>query len=655
MIFLCCWGSIVLKGQSITSVTTSSNPVYAGGTSLRVTISGSNTNFTTGSTTFATVTSNLGQLYTSIDHSVTTSTNLEILTYIPCGVCGSVDLSVTTAADGQLFYNNAFQVVCPQLNPLQPNTGAAGQSLSVGISGTNLNFTQGSQLWISLYNPSSNEYLQPSQYTIENADSATVNLNIPTNTCGGTFDLTVSGSNACFTSLPNAFTITGSTQGQITQVNPDTIQVGQTLPVGISGTSMNFTQGSITVFFRDAQTGRAFYPNSLPIVHNTDSFTVSFTPPSGMCEGDYDVCVRNSNTCLSCLDSALYVVNSTPPISITGVTTNPAPPIPGAPLEVTISGTNLSFLAGSNTYFNLVSNTTGHNVGTYNQRPNPANPNEIIASFNYLPVACGSFDLDVYQYNGCNNSTINYPNAVVVNSFLNPIIYSAVPVPSTTSGQLKLRLAGTDIDFSQGSSTLTARLVHPTNGTVIPAQSISSLWTSSWGLVEFTVPSTVCGDFILEFNNVSTGCGGTTTITYSRLVSVNALNCHTPTNTSPGGHTPAGGDTHSQSPLQAGGSKVTTSTEEANLLNQADLNKALQVKVFPNPMQQYTNILIQGEGQTNMTFVLYDLLGQVVQQKEIVTNETLTLQREQLPAGMYLYQVLDATGASLQVGKLEMQ
>lgn len=655
MIFLCCWGSVLLKGQSITSVTPNQNPIV-GNTTLRVSISGSGTNFAVGSSTLTATGSN-GPLYSSIDQSTLTNTSLEALIYIPCGVCGPVDLSLTTLLDGQMTYNNAFNITCPQLNPPQPNSGTAGQTLTVGISGTNLNFTQGSNTWMYFYNSTNGQYIHPSQYTVDNTDSLTVNMTVPPSSCGGVYDIVLypASSSSCPVFLDSAFTV-NSNLGQITLVNPDTIQAGQTLPIGISGTGVNFNQGSLTVFFRNSTTGVVYTPNGLPTVQSMDSLTVNFAASNGICAGNYDVCVQpTSNSCPICFDDGLYVASSANPPVITSVTTNPASPQGGQSLELTISGTNLNFSSGSSTFFYLSNNSIGYLVGTSSHTPNPLNPNETVARFNYVPPTCGTFDLFVNNQNTCNNTSLSYPNAVTINSTLSPELFYVAPVATPNPRQLSLRLAGTDIDFMQGSSTLVARLVHPSNGTILNAQSITPLAPSSVALVDFIVPNNVCGDFNLEITNVPTGCGGTTTVVYNRLIAVNSTNCHTPANTIPNGHTIINNSTHSQTLLQGQGAGITP-TEEVTLLEGSKQSKqALLVQVFPNPMNQYTNILIQGEGQANMTFVLYDLLGQVVQQKEVAINETLTLERGNLPAGMYLYQVLDATGASVHVGKLEMQ
>lgn len=655
MIFLCCWGSVLLKGQSITSVTPNQNPVL-GNTTLRVSISGSGTNFAVGSSTLTATGSN-GTLYSSIDQSTLTNTSLEALIYIPCGVCGPVDLSLTTLLDGQMTYNNAFNITCPQLNPPQPNSATPGQTLTVGISGTNLNFTQGSNVWMYFYNSTNGQYIHPSQYTVANTDSVTINMTAPLNSCGGVYDIVLypASNNSCPVFLDSAFSV-NSNLGQITLVNPDTIQAGQTLPIGISGTGVNFNQGSLTVFFRNSATGVVYTPSSLPTVQSMDSLTINVAASNSICAGNYDVCVQaTSNSCPICFDDGLYVASSANPPMITSVTTNPASSQGGQSLELTISGTNLNFSSGSSTFFYLSNNIRGYFVGTSSHTPNPLNPNETVARFNYVPQTCGTFDLFVNNQNTCNGTPLSYPNAVTINRTLNPELSYAVPVATPNPRQLRLSLAGTDIDFMQGSSTLSARLVHPTNGTILTAQSITPLTPSSVALVDFIVPNNVCGDFNLEILDVPTGCGGTTTVVYSRLLAVNSTNCHTPANFSPSGPTMASGNTHSQVLLEGEGAGETPTAEEANLLNQSDIHTALQVKVFPNPMQQQTNVLIQGKGEAAMTFVLYDLLGQVVQQKEVVVNESLTLQREQLPAGMYLYQVLDATGAPVHVGKLEMQ
>ncbi|MGH1335479.1 MAG: T9SS type A sorting domain-containing protein [Aureispira sp.] len=756
ILVLCCWGSLFLKGQSINSVVPNQSPVLSG-TILTVNISGSGTNFTAGSSTYVTAMTNNGLLYGQINQSTVTNTNLEVDFYVHCGVCGAVDLSVTTPIDGSMNYANAFSVSCPQITAVSPNTGSSGQSLSVGISGTNINFTQGSSTYLYFYNNSTGQYIYPSGYnggTLDStninlnipanscggsydlvvysnsnnscsaffpnalnvtgpqitavtpntgnsgqslsvgisganidftqgsntylyfynnstgqsiypsgynggtSDSTNINLNIPTNSCGGSYDLIIYSNNGCSAVLPNAFNVT-SNLGQITMVNPDTIQPGQTLPIQISGTGVDFTQGSLTVFFRNTISGNTYYPSNYNSIL-TNSVTVDFSAPNAACAGDYDVCLRETaSSCPICFSSGLYIDTPAVARSITNVTAMPSSQVQGGqPLTLSISGTGIDFTQGSGLYVYLVNSGTNNTVGTSTQTPNPLNPNQMMVTFNSIPYDCGTYDLKIYDINACNGGLLVYPNAVTVTSTLNPELVYAIPAPAPSQGQLRLRLSGLDIDFTQGSSMLSVRLISPSTGAILTGSNLlPASWSSANAIVDFSPTASQCGYYNLEISNVPTGCGGTTTVTYSRLIGVNIANCgnNTPFQTVLNTHSVRSTPITTR-PRVNSETNTPIGVDDLQILNDSKLGSdQLSVQAFPNPMNQHTSILVQGESQQVLNFALYDMLGQVVKQTSFKVNETLSINRDNLPAGMYVYRVLDATGKPLHVGKLEMQ
>ena len=657
ILFLCCWGSLFLHGQSINSVVPNQNPILSG-TNLTVNISGSGTNFTTGSSTYVTATTNNGTLlYGQINQNTVTNTNLDVDFYIQCNSCGNVDLSVTTLIDGQLNYTNAFTVTCPQITTVTPNTGSAGQNLSIGISGTNMNFTQGTRTYIYFYNSTTGDYMYPTNLNGGTVDSTNIDLNIPTNNCGGSYDLVVYPDyNSCAIISPNAFNVTGN-NGQITLVNPDTIQAGQNLPIQISGSGVDFTQGSLTVFFKSNASTNVYYPSTYNAV-SANGVTVDLFTPNNICIGDYDVCVQETpNSCPVCFEDGLHVLPPTIPASITNVTSTPTQAQAGQSLDLTISGTGINFSQGSGMYFVLRNTTTGVTTNTSFQIP--ANPNQTTVIFGSMPHSCGSYDLEIYNTSSCSNTSLTYPNVATITSTLNPRLFYATPAPAPSAGQLRLLLSGLDIDFMQGSSTLSVRLISPSTGTILTGSNIlPTSWGSSNATVDFSPTASQCGYYNIEISNVPTGCGGTTTVTSSQLIGVNIANCNsnTPLQTVLNAHSVRSNSRQSRVFNRPNDEDTADKVHDLEVLDASKLeNEEFSVQVYPNPMRQSATILVQGAEQQVLNFALYDLLGQVVKQTEFTTNETLSINRNNLPAGMYIYRVLDATGQPLHSGKIEMQ
>ncbi|MBK9458629.1 MAG: T9SS type A sorting domain-containing protein [Sphingobacteriales bacterium] len=82
----------------------------------------------------------------------------------------------------------------------------------------------------------------------------------------------------------------------------------------------------------------------------------------------------------------------------------------------------------------------------------------------------------------------------------------------------------------------------------------------------------------------------------------------------------------------------------------APLNDHL-FEVLPNPAQNYLVVSSQ-TSTTNATFVLYDVLGREVLSQHLSSNNTIVT--EHLPAGVYLYQIINPQNQTLQHGKISI-
>lgn len=650
--FLCLWGGVVLRAQNISSATPSQNPVPEG-SYLTVAISGNNTHFAQGSSLY--VTANIGgNLIYGYPIGGLTNTTATVAFYLPCGACGTADLYVQNPYDGQMSFPNAFNVSCAQLTGTDVNTINAGQSLPIGISGTGIDFTQGSH---SVYfrNTMTGQTLYPSSYNGGGVDSTNVTLSVSSMTCSGVYDVCVYPYNSgCVSCLPNALTVNGN-NGQLTAVSPGTIQSGQTLPIGISGTGVDFTQGTLTVRFRNTATGQIFHASNYNAIL-VDSLNVDLTIPSYICSGMYDVCVYSSaNYCTICLPNALSVVGSgTPQIDTVNTYSSP---VGGQPLWVGISGTNVNFQQGSSLYFQLVNNTTGATVTTSQHYPSwPSSLSQTTVFFNQIPSSCGSYDLFVYGADPCGSTVLTYPNAVTVDATLNPHLNWV----SRNVGQpLTLSLSGTDINFMQGSNSFGVELVNISTGATLTGSNLTSYYNnSSYATVDFNSAGADCGYYDLKIHNVPTGCGNTTTVVYPRAVGIRLRSCVISAQSLPVLSVYNGNSLGATSYWN----KTTTNPQAidaqqmATILEQENVSKLdMNVQVYPNPMDKKATVTITASQDQALTFCLYDMLGKQVMVKDLSTNATIEIERQGLPAGMYTYRVSDKAGTTMQVGKLELR
>lgn len=178
---------------------------------------------------------------------------------------------------GIVLQAQSISTVVPSQNPVPE-----GGSLSVGISGTNTHFAQGSATYVTA-NVGGQTVYGYVNGGVTNTNM-TVDFYLP---CGACAPATLWVNNPIDgqMSYPNAFTVSCA---QITSVDPDTVTAGQLLPIQISGTGTNFLQGSTTVYFQNASTGQTLYPLTYNVINN-DSLSILLPISSNICEGSYNL------------------------------------------------------------------------------------------------------------------------------------------------------------------------------------------------------------------------------------------------------------------------------------------------------------------------------------------------------------------------------
>lgn len=712
-----CWG-IVLQAQSISSVVPSQNPA-AEGSFLSVAISGNNTHFLQGSTTY--VAANIGTTsITGYVQNISSDTTMDVNFFLPCNVCGTATLSVVNQIDGPMSYGNAFDVACAQILSLQPDTVSAGQTLPITISGAGMNFAQGSWFNAYFFNTATGESFQPTSYYNLAVDSMDVDVTIPNNSCGGSFDLCLSSSFLnCQTCLPNALYVNSNSNAQLTAVSPSTMNAGQSLTVGISGTGVDFMQGSLTISMHNTSTGQSFtVPNYTPL--SATSLNAYVNVPSNQCDGIYDVCVSFNNVCQICLPNAVTINNTLQP-QITSV--SPDTVSANTMLSVNVSGTDINFQQATNLAFYLTNNS-GVTVGSHFSNTHWTTPNQATAYFWPLPPQCGSYDLLVLGASSCSNDTLVYPNAVTVDALYIPAIYNTVwPATGVPGQQLTLNLSGGSVNFAQSNPNLSMRLVHQGTGTILQGSNITSTNAlNTTGSVDFFPSATDCGTYNLIVDSLSTGCTSYVSRTLYNVVTLSApgapqIQTVSPSNMSVSwtpntidlAVTAANIDFTQVNPADLYirntmmitndiyATSITPNSTNSNeatvrfvipagesgyydmyidnmpscganytVLQQAfeiyipvgtipTLQERVEVKVYPNPMDQEATFEIKGPLNKTLTLNVYDMLGQVVRTEELITNSTATIQRQNLASGMYIYRILDASGQALKTGKIELR
>ncbi len=80
-------------------------------------------------------------------------------------------------------------------------------------------------------------------------------------------------------------------------------------------------------------------------------------------------------------------------------------------------------------------------------------------------------------------------------------------------------------------------------------------------------------------------------------------------------------------------------------------DQQLLIKIYPNPFSTATTLTLQGTVR-NPTLFIYNLLGQEVKSIPVGTNKQVTIPRNNLPAGMYFYKLVEENKEPLAIGKL---
>lgn len=96
--------------------------------------------------------------------------------------------------------------------------------------------------------------------------------------------------------------------------------------------------------------------------------------------------------------------------------------------------------------------------------------------------------------------------------------------------------------------------------------------------------------------------------------------------------------------------------ESLSSLNELNNSTAgLEVIVFPNPMTESTTFSVQNEQVKAFSLELYDMTGKLVVQKDSDNSPQLTINKNTLEKGVYMYKVIDSSTNKTSNGRLVIQ
>jgi RHS repeat-associated protein len=315
------------------------------GQTLAVTIGGSNTSFTQGTTQVV-----FGSDITVNSITVGSTTSLTANITIPSTAnLGPHTITVTTGsevislADGFIVSTGS---VGPTITSISPSSGPQAQGGPVGIMGLNTHFVQGTS--VVSFGPG----ITVSNVNVTCPTCLTAQLQIsPTATPGPVTVTVTTGSEVA--SLANGFTILPGTP-KILSFGPTTGQQGATVPITVTGQFTHFAQGTTQVSM-----GAGITVSNIA-VSSTTSLTAQLAIASNVALGMYTLTVTTGTEVVSVPN--VFTVQPGTPI-ITQVSPNSAQQgASGVP--ITITGSFTHFGAGSIVTFGNTGLTASAPTGT---------------------------------------------------------------------------------------------------------------------------------------------------------------------------------------------------------------------------------------------------------------------------------------------------
>ena len=281
------------------------------------------------------------------------------------------------------------------LQSVTPNSGTRGmQTLAVQISGSNLDFSQGSntQAQVIFSNQSTGYEILGYNFFASGSSSVSAYIDIPFDADLGIYDLNIDYYSAGPVSLSNAFSVLAQVNSTpAVTISPASGTEGTTVSVTVVGHLTYFTQGA--GFYIQLPGGYNTYVSGMsPTVFNDSSAQVSFvlsTPPGVYNFYEYD----NVNGQVEAIGQFTVLGQ---PAQIVAATPDSAEANAPA-LEVSISGLNTVFSSASNTE-SLWLDKNGFII--YPEAfPVPVSDNVMTAQF-VIPANApdGWYDIHTYDY-----------------------------------------------------------------------------------------------------------------------------------------------------------------------------------------------------------------------------------------------------------------
>ncbi len=315
------------------------------GKSLIVTVTGSGTQWNTGSGT------QISSIRLEQGSSVIFGANANAFTNTLCGASfnipqnantGKYDVSVSQGS-GTIMMRGGFTITSgsgqgtPKLTSVSPKSGQVGtNNLKVTITGLNTNLNSRGQYVALVQNGSSTATIIPQSFGASSTTMLEAYFNLASNAVLGQYDVVVQNATDGLMRMTKGFTVTGSGgpgSSSITSIAPNKGQAGTSnLKVTITGsnTVLNTKGTYVALVNQGSSTTSRILPHSFG-ASSTTMLDVYFNIGANAIIGKYDVIVRNV------IDGFMSVVNG---FTVESATTGGGG---GAGSPATVNGAELEF------------------------------------------------------------------------------------------------------------------------------------------------------------------------------------------------------------------------------------------------------------------------------------------------------------------------
>ncbi|GAO30220.1 T9SS type A sorting domain-containing protein [Geofilum rubicundum] len=342
--------------DAITITTRENSPQLSGvsieeasqGGDVSMTITGSNTQFMSGSSMVSLVSNHSGKTISA--HQVTTNTNEELVAQFRFNYAhetGLYTLKLFNAIDGWIYLPDAFTLLAgdtpPEIVSASPATVSQGETIDIEITTNSIDLYQGTNLiWLA----HENSIIESNSYTVVDPNTVNANFSFNIDYPTGVYDLLFRHETGIELSRSGALTLeAGASTPSLASSTPVHGKRGEQVSITIYGVNTHFNKNDVKnkiYLFRD---GTTITPIQTDVVDNT-TISALFDLDYGHPKGLYTLYLYNAYDGTNWLSDAFTVEEGENIPNISSVSPNIL--MLGATLDVEITGENIDFSQGTN-------------------------------------------------------------------------------------------------------------------------------------------------------------------------------------------------------------------------------------------------------------------------------------------------------------------